>query len=647
MRKAALVAAGLATLGLASAHASAEEPAVVTHERVVSVEIARGHARLSMRRTIQTPTATRLPAALSIDLRDEEVVTGLRVQGANGWLDGALREGSEALDRYRAWSSGPTVGPTVLLSWSRYRDLALDVAAVAPGGAVEVEYTVTTSTFYAGGRDHVGLPSGGVDVAVRAASPGDVVYADDRAIGAAGVVQSGEYGIELSLGRPGARPLGGALGAVPLGDGRMLVRARVEAGASLAAAPRGARVAVLIDTSRSLSDDEVRAEAAAASAYLGHMPGAQVETILFDRRARAIHGGFVPAQAAIAALDQLTFTRRNGSALDEALARAATLFAGLGPEMPRRVLILTDGLTRRALDRDALRGLAQRTGALVHVGVLDATGTPRLERDDQHPLAALARPTGGLAWHVVAAPTGSYVPEMREACEAWAHPLRIDHVRVTAPHDEVAFRAPDRIDRGEGWSDLRIVDHPLGWLKIDGELWSQPISTTLVPDPDEARVAAALAFGSPLHRGLDATVTERLATLGHVVSPATSFVVAGRGVRGAPERPEVGYLDGGCLCGNHRTPLALEGDHRAPAPEVDLDAALRVALTPRWEACGGRGRLGMVTIEVTHSEVVDVTSARVNGPDGAKLARCLSDAAWEVELPDAFLGVQRAFDVAL
>jgi hypothetical protein len=663
------------TTGLAAALLLATVPAaadtvsalrsteLVERAHTVTVALGHGHARLTVRRTVFNGGARHDQATYHLDVPGSAVAIALRtrgmVDGAPRWYPAALLEAEAAAAKYKELTGVGGYYPKdpALLSWRHPGELALQVFPVAPQEEKMVEYTLLVPTSYVGGRDQLDLGVTGLEghpasVTVEPEDAGDRVHTGDRTLApGAAVVPTAEAPVTLSLERaPGTRRVDGALAVVPLGPERVILRQRLETAARLAEVPRGARVVVLIDASRSLSKEEVAAEVAAARAYVSHFADAQVETLLFDRHVTSVNGGFVPAAEALARLDRLTVTRHNGSRVDDALARAGALLAAQPGHAPRRVVALTDARTRAGLTPERLRALATSTGAVVHIGLID-TGSALLQREDGHPWDKVTRPTGGLVWSARA--SAGAEAEMRACYEEWARPRHVDKVRVSVPGLAAAdFGYPERLDEGQGWEDTRLVKRQVGWLKIEGELWSTPVSTTLVPDAGEARVTAALVFGNDR---LASALTERemgtLARLGHAVSPVTSLLAVEPGVRPSTEGIEEGNMWGDEIGESFGAAgLGLNGFGEGgggPGLDPDRKAWLRGALASGYKACGGGERHARVTFETTSLEVVDVTRVSVAGDADGKVGRCLEETAWGVELPPSFVEPHEVITVDL
>ena len=380
-------------------------------------------ATLTVRRTVHNGGERHDQAAFWIQLPETAVATGLRtlatVKGRPVWYEGELMEAEAAAAKYKELTGlgGYYPKDPALLSWRDQGTLALQVFPCPPGEDKSVEYTLTLPVEYVRGRSVLKLPRLGTaelaaDVRVRPASRRDQVLLGDTPVppgtrvrwptaSVADEVLAVDEGDEddalaqfdprldlaedevlVSLARRDPARLSGRVASVALRGDRHLREVEVEAAPKLSRAPRGAHVVVLVDTSRSLADSEVSSEIAAAQAVIAGFPDARVEVIPFARRPERLFGRFIGRDAAILALEDLQLARHNGSDVDLALAAAAEALQKAPRGAPRRVILLTDTLTRESLTPARLRGALATTGALVHVGLPSFL----LRRDDGYVL---------------------------------------------------------------------------------------------------------------------------------------------------------------------------------------------------------------------------------------------------------------------
>jgi hypothetical protein len=300
-------------------------------------------------------------------------------------------------------------------------------------------------------------------VRISAAHPEDAVTVNGIVVSDA-ITARAEKPISIELRPHGVPAVDMALASVPFADGKHLVRGRIAVAAHLAEVPYGAHVVVLFDGSRSHHGAD--AALAAVRAYLGHMKGATVDFLTFDRAVRAPIGRTLPLATALSRLAGLNLEPRNGSRIDDALARADSILQ-TSPVVPaaRRVVVVTDTLTRSELTPEKIGAAAWKSGALVHFAVV-TSGTPATTRDDDSPWATLPRRTGGLFWNAAA-------PAMNDAStrtvfEQWARPKRIDKLVVTGLSG--TFMPPDALDEGEGIEHFVIADSATTRVEITGEL---------------------------------------------------------------------------------------------------------------------------------------------------------------------------------
>jgi len=659
-----LVSSSLALAALAGATAARADRVegtrsekLVEQAHWIALHVDRGHVEMVVRRTLFNGGSRHDQATLWLDVPEEAVAVDLRTlstkDGRPIWYRAELMEAEAAAAKYRELTGVGGYYPKdpALLSWRHAGYLALQVFPVPPSQPKTVEYTLDMPARYHEGRYHVKLPKLGTEkmraqVEITPANEGDRVFVDGRPAPPGTGIRLDKDETDVALARRAPATLDGALASVPFGPGRVLSHLRVEAAPRLSEAPRGARVVVVIDGSRSLGEHERRTGIAAVRAMLGHLPDARVEVLTFDREVRARLGGFVPAARAADALGKLAVEPRNGSRVDDALSRADALLARLPARVPKRIVLVTDLRTRGDLTPARVRPLIT-SGALLHVGVMK-WGEVGLTRDDASPWAEVTRATGGLVWSAVASVEAEDAAKMARVYEEWARPVRLHHFVVKARGiDEGSLNAPAELPEGEGFEDLRVGDADVGDLSVEGELWTTPVRLSRKPDEAEGKLWSALAFGAPEILG---QITEpemmALARHGHAVSPVTSLLAIEPGVRPSTEGLEEmsGFGEGG---GGWAAGIGLGRLGAIARPAYDHAGFLRRELARSFAACGGAGRKATVVLETTLAEVVDVPRATVEGPPDAALDRCLREAAWDLYLPGRFDDEWRSYTVSL
>ncbi len=622
----------------------------------IDLSLSPGHAVLRVRRVLDNQGPRHDQAIIDIDLPQGAVATGLRTLGSlNGqptWFDAELMEAEAAAAKYRELTGigGWYPKDPALLSWRSPTNLKLQVFPVAPKSRKTVEYTLSMPTDYEEGHDvlhlaRLGTEARAADVVVTVADPRDKIRLAGK------VIPSGSHlafkddaPLDLVLERHDQPRLGGEVAVVPFASHRVLSHARVEVSGRLSQAPRGASVVVVLDASRSQEDTIVEAQRAAAAAYLSNMPDATVEVITFDRAVHRRYGGLAPVATAIADLERAAIVRRNGSAIDLAIAEAESVLLA-SPPGPRRVVLFGDLRTRLSLDPEKLRAAFARSGAVAHIGTV-SSGAPSLSRTDDGAWADVARATGGVQWFGAASSDPGLVGEMRTAYEELARPVRIDRLTVKTPGlngDELAL--PDSIAEGGVFDLTRVDPSAMSALVLKGELWSSPIHTTIQPEPAKNKLWAALVFGSGVLGDLSEPEQMTLAKLGHAVSPVTSLLAIEPGVRPSTEGLEEGSGQGfgsghGSIGSSHHT--------RSPRLTTFNPAEfLRDALSHAWTACGGAGKTATVALETTRAEIVEIQHVTVDPTSPKNAESCLREATWAVELPDGFDAEHRSFSVAL
>ncbi|MDI3286195.1 VWA domain-containing protein [Polyangium sp. 15x6] len=658
-RRASILASILLSANAASADdvRGLRSDKLVEKTHVVDLRIGHGHADLVVRRTVHNGGPRHDQATFYIDVPSGAVAVGLRtlgtLDGKPHWFDGELLEAEKAAARYRELTGigGYYPKDPALLSWRSQNLLALQVFPCPPGEDKTIEYTLRLPTQYREGRHHLDLSALGTEElpAEATVSPmiaGEAIFVDDTRQKAPAKISLKEA-VDLSVAPASEKPVEGALASVGFAKQKNVVHFHIDAAPALSRVPRGAHVVVLIDASRSLDPEQVEAEVAMTRAYLSHFPDARASVLTFDRAVHASKKGFVSVREALDGLDGSKIVRQNGSHIDEALSRADALLAALPESTPKRILALTDTRTRQELTPERLRGQLSKSGALLHVGVVDGAFSTTLTRDDAHAWASMTRPTGGLVWQA-SIDTADQGDEPRTVYEELARPKRIDHFQVHAQGiAPETLTPPEVLVEGTSFEDLRLSEKQVPFVEVTGELWATPMRRVLVADEAENRRWAGLVFGSDLLHSIEEADMMPLAMMGRAVSPVTSYLAIEPGVRPSTEGLEEFTGSGwGFGSGLGR----LYGGHRVKPPQIsmfDKQAFLKDELSRGLQACGGAGKKTTVGLESTLEEIVSVRATIDGEKAGSKLVTCLEEAAWGIELPTAFAAVWQGFTVVL
>jgi hypothetical protein len=335
--------------------------------------------------------------------------------------------------------------------------------------------------------------------------------------------------------------------------------------------------------------------------------------------------------------------------VDQALFQADQLLTQTPSHAPRRIVLLTDGLTRQSLTPERLRGSLGISGALVHVGLLE-DGAPRLERDDDHAWAHAVRSSGGLVWQA-SAPARPPIAlpdreELERVYEEWARPLRIDRISAFSDNHRLADNLSlESLAEGEGNSQLYVDATSTRTLSLSGELWAKTVRVVAEASEARQRQWAALVFGSETLHELNESEMMTLALKGHAVSPVTSYLAIEPGVRPSTEglkdeeRFGTGFGMGAASVRSGNTVVS------GRAPYLDRQGFLEQRLQTELARCGGTPGSVWLDIETTLDEIVNVTSD-TNG-SAPPVVSCMVEAAWALHLPPAFEEAWETFRVEL
>ena len=617
---------------------------VIERAHVVDVKVDRGFATLVARRTVANAGPKSDQATFMLDLPSTAVATRLRTAGVDAkgqtiWFEGELMEAEAAARKYEELTGigGYYPKDPALLSWRHQGLLALQVFPVPAQSDKTVEYTLKMPLTYEDGAYRVELPQMGTEmldatVRVSAARSLDVLTVNGvvSSGGAGGVVTArADKPVTIELRPRGASPVESSLASIAIGDERHLVRGHIAAAPHVAEVPQNAHVVVLFDGSR--SHHSAAAGLAAVRAYLGHMKGATVDFLTFDREVRAPIGRALPVAAALAKLAAFQLEPRNGSRIDDALGRADTILQG-SPAQARRVLLVTDTLTRGELTPEVIGKSSWRSGAVVHVATI-GEGEPALSRDDESAWAALPRRTGGLFW--TGAASARVEPTTRAVFEEWARPKRIDKLQVSG-FDE-SFSSPPVLDEGQALEHFLVATKATPRVDLSGELWSKPFHVVATRSAESEKLAAALAFGADVWSNLSEPEQMKLAMLGGAVSPVTSYLAIEPGVRPSNEGLDWETMGTG---GVGLTGVAfgggqgrLFGSGGATAP--DKIGWLRGQLSTIMTRCSATAAGLTVELESTLDEIVEVHRVELAPARDAKAETCARDEVWKLALPAA------------
>ena len=614
---------------------------------LVDATLHRGYAVLVVRRTVFNPFERHDQAMMWIDLPVGAAATGLRTLGSVGgrptWFAGDLMEAEAAAHKYAELTGigGYYPKDPALLSWRAQGSLLLQVFPCAPNAPKSVEYTLLIPMDYTGGAYHLRLPAMGTPqltaaVTARSANSSDALFVDGKALAQSSHVPLNTQDIvDVSL-VPSRPPMwAGELAVAPMGPNRVLTRLQVTTAPKLSTVPPRAQVVVVLDASRSVEDRERDASRRAASAYLSHFADAAVEIVTFARTPKAHFGRFVGVADARRELAGMRILSANGSNVDDALVEAERLLTQRpGPSSSKRIVLMTDGLTRATLAPGRIRGAIGTSGAIVHIGIFHE-GWAALNRDDEHPWYAAVRSTGGLVWRA-SAPNGAVDAREREVFEEWARPTRVDHVDLVA--SGVALGAgmevpTHQLAEGESIEVFATMRRPMTSVRAEGELWARPVQCTITPSEPAAKRWSAMVFGSPMVDELTESEMMALATKGGAVSPVTSYLAIEPGVRPSTEGLE--RTSSGSF--RSRAPRVRMGASMVSGrgPFFDKEAHLQAELQRALRSCGITAGVS-ATFESNRAEVADVRDVKLHGAADAIGVRCMKEAIWALDLPAGF-----------
>ena len=538
--------------------------------------------------------------------------TGAQVTGAVVTQDGVahrldLVDAKVASAKFAALPARRDGGGKVSAVMMEVASGGVSVATASPRDAkLVVELEVTMPTCYHGDTRYAMVPNSWWDVAGRAL----------QRESAGTCPKTSEDGGEWLGFASKSERIAASADRVDLGD-ESLVRVEVGTASLLSEIPRDLATVLIVDGSRSLSDDERAMQRALVASYLQKAPTSQVQIISFARTAQSLLPAWSTASRAKVDAALAALVPRNGSNFDLALAEAATWLARTGGT--KRVVLVTDEKMASRLAHASLEGILP-AGVLLHV-VVPSWGD-ELRRDDELKLASMAARTEGFAVRLGSVEVDA-TPLLR--------PISLDHVKVVAhgwEHLDSLRACADDMALGEGTGCTWWGRGNAGTIAIEGALWGKRISRTLTPDlarsRDVAREASTLLLGDDLR-----TLAEAYA---RAVNHKWSLYTTWGGTSGY-DGMQSGAGGWGVTCGCDAPGTIGHGNGTGsgtgPAPP-----SIQSQLEPAIRACTLGDAPVTVAIEMTDHEIADVHVS------GATDERCVLEAVWAsspvIDVPHAY-----------
>jgi hypothetical protein len=464
------------------------------------------------------------------------------------------------------------------------------------------------------------------------------VAADDVPLFVPDAPEGGDGGqVRFALAPPVIDTVAARLGRVVASPRRAFTRVELDAAPILRPLPVKAQVVFAVDASHSLGADGIAEQLALIGGYLTHVPDAEVEVVVYRRKAERLWNRFVPARNVPAALTKALSAGRlapgNGSALDEGARVAAAALAGR--RGPLRVVITTDERLRgRWANADGLTALAPLpAAAVVHVvKAVGEGGEVTMERDDQLPLAPLALSHRGIAAWVRG--LASDDKHLADRVLGLVRPTRIDGLALVGLDlsGTTDGEVPAVLDEGAGVRVVVGAATAPSRIELTGMIWGDKFRRVVTVDERFSRAAAAWVFGEDDHGDLTADEMMTVAMMGRAVSPVTSYLATEPGVRPSTIGLETEGTGSGGGSGFGIGGLGARGGGFGPPvdPARLLGAAVDACVKRHRPAAGWSVALDL---ETTGHEVVDVVPGA--GADTA-VGTCIVEAAWALALPPSF-----------
>ena len=509
--------------------------------------------------------------------------------------------------------------------------------------------TPVTGTWSLSVSDHAGLDVGTLRRwKLEVSSGGDAKVAGTnrtkRVIPDAPGADTAEFAT-LQTGAPQIWPAAARLGAVELKNNQGVGRVEIDVAPKLSKLPRDLSVVFVLDASRSMTDIEVEGQLDLVRAYLHYVPKARFEIVLTSRFASRLNGRFVAATqidtVLAAAGDAGRMRRRNGSAIEQGLESAVDALSKR--RGTRRIVVFSDGRLRTTFRLETAVGqVARGRDATTHLLIAESRGSWNgLERNDEHPLAAVAVSSGGILTRY-RTPAKQDLKRVTDDALGLVRPVKLEHFMVQGLSDDQSRDVPQVLHEGSGFRTMALTDGaPIAKsVTLQGVLWSRPVELVVKAGGRFGKKTAAWVFPADMHGDLTREQQLELAFFGNVVSPVTSFLAIEPGVR--PSVDGLEQMGSGMGLGSARG-LRLRSGH-AVGSRFDLSAELHASALPCKNANPPPAQWTLVlAVETTSDEIVDVIVVPRNEAHDApstrqsglsKLDQCVIEAVWDYEIPD-------------
>lgn len=430
------------------------------------------------------------------------------------------------------------------------------------------------------------------------------------------------------------------------------VRVEVDVPRPLSDPPASLRVVFVIDASKSAGEAGIAKARQAMEGVLDALPDdARYAVVAFARQPFVVVNPWTPRnERYLPAL-----VPQNGSEVVDALALAQRIARDIAPDEVARVVLVSDLMTRAALDERAWANILDG-GALTHVVAL-----PRdLEPDDALTWARVLQPEEPAR---AAERTGGIVAQLdafgdEDERTLWPHlirPTRIDAVRVQLGGEDLldapiaaAGEIPGLLLEGQGVRVQVVLPATRSGrgqdASLTGLLWSQPFALPLASGEAIRKLSLARTASGPVARKLEDDIVRAAAHGAGAVSRTTSLVRLPAWRPPQPDGlPAWGTGDAGSCCGcthgEFGFGVGAHGRSRSAPPLAGEVETLRAQLESDLELC--QIRQGSVSVETEDQEVLDV---RWTG--AGRASTCLIERIWLWDLDELAEGLDpRAFDV--
>lgn len=438
--------------------------------------------------------------------------------------------------------------------------------------------------------------------------------------------------------------VGARLGRVVAAKKKQFSRLDVEVAKPFSLVPKKPTVIFLVDASISMNESGIAEQLAIANAFLAHVPDAQTEVVLYRRHAKRLFGK-LSNSAAILEYQRQTDKRKliphNGSAMDEAYKMAVSILQKVTG--PRYIVAFTDELLRPGFKNKQIHALLKRTApqTITHLVVPKISFYEELYRDDERDLSSIPEVLGGIFAEFCMKDINAK-KRLKKTALGLVRPVGIDYFQIEGTQYQDFYEIDSTLAEGVSLRLFEQKENAPNEIVLRGKIWGRDYKKRVHASAAFSKRTAGFVFSHDMDEELTDKEKMKVALLGRVVSPVTSYLAIEPGVR-----PSTAGLEFG-VSGYGRGSGGL-GGRRGRTPRNCAQLSIQPFVQPIIEQCQRtystaakkQKEQQYVTVQTTYNEIVNVASIQPQNP----YQKCVVEGIWQLLLPKQLCRMRDSFPV--